>query len=122
MEIPVFFLFFVLLLLHYFSASFTLTIKTSITTDQLALLALKSHITDDLTKPWQAIGLPLPPIATGLGSLAGQTPLSHYLEPFSHGSYRNYCSTSGKPIIPPSFILQKQQFQGSLPNELAYLG
>ena len=51
-----------------------------------------------------------------------QTPLSHYLEPFSHGSYRNYCSTSGKPIIPPSFILQKQQFQGSLPNELAYLG
>ena len=47
MEIPVFFLFFVLLLLHYFMASLTLTVKTSITTDQLALLALKGHITDD---------------------------------------------------------------------------
>ena len=47
MEIPVFILFFVLLLLHYFMASLTLTVKTSITTDQLALLALKGHITDD---------------------------------------------------------------------------
>ncbi|KAM3687420.1 hypothetical protein ACB098_10G077100 [Castanea mollissima] len=44
MEISVFFLFFVLL--HYFMASLSVTVKTSITTDQLALLALKAHITN----------------------------------------------------------------------------
>ena len=50
-------------------ASLTVTVKTSITTDQLALLALKGHITNDPYKTL-ASNLLLPPIATRLGSLA----------------------------------------------------
>jgi len=72
MEIHAFFLFFLLLLLHYFTASLAVTERTNITTDQSALLALKTNITDDPYKVlaiWHAIGLPLSLFAIRFGSI-----------------------------------------------------
>ena len=48
MEDSAFFHFFAFLLLHCFMASLTVAVRTNITIDQSALLALKAHITDDL--------------------------------------------------------------------------
>ena len=72
MEISAFFLFSVLLLVHCFMVSSAVTVRTNLPTspqtNQLFLLSKTMLMTP--TKPWQAIGLPPPLFATGLGSLA----------------------------------------------------
>ena len=122
MEIPVFFLFFVLLLLHYFMASLTLTVKTSITTDQLALLALKGHITDDPYKTLASNWSTSTSDCSWIGISCGAKHLWVTTLNLSQMGLTETIAPQARNLsFLPHLSFRNSNFHGSLPNELAYL-
>ncbi|KAK9989801.1 hypothetical protein SO802_030040 [Lithocarpus litseifolius] len=122
MEIPAFFLLLVLLLLHYFTAGLAVTVKTNITTDQSAILALKAHITDDpykiLASNWSS--------STSVCNWIGITCGAKHLRVTSLNlSHMGLTGTIAPQVGNLSFLshlsFRNNNFHGSLPNELAYL-
>ena len=76
-----------------------------------------------LKKPWQAIGLPLPPIATGLGISCDAKHLWVTTLNLSHmGLTETIAPQAGNLSFLPHLSLKNNNFHGSLPNKLAYLG
>ncbi|XP_075674618.1 uncharacterized protein LOC142643789 [Castanea sativa] len=123
MEIPAFFSLFVLLLMHYFMASISVTVKTNITTDQSALLALKAHITDDpykiLASNWSSSAS----VCNWIGITCGAKHLRVTALNLSHmGLTGTIAPQVGNLSFLSHLSFRNNNFHGSLPNELAYLG
>ena len=122
MEIPVFFLFFVLLMLHYFMASLTVTVKTSITTDQLALLALKGHITNDPYKTLASNRSTSTSDCNWIGISCGAKHLWVTTLNLSQMGLTETIAPQARNLsFLPHLSFRNSNFHGSLPNELAYL-
>ena len=122
MEIPAFFLLFVLLLLHYFMASLAVTVKTNITTDQSAILALKTHITDDPYKILASNWSSSTSVCNWIGITCGA---KHHRVTALNLSHMGLTGTIAPQVGNLSFLshlsFRNNNFHGSLPNELASL-
>ena len=102
-------------------ASLTVTVKTSITTDQLALLALKAHITDykTLASNWSTSTSD----CNWIGISCGAKHLRVITLNLSHmGLTGNIAPLVGNLSFLPNLSFRDSNFHGPLPNELAYLG
>ncbi|KAF3961992.1 hypothetical protein CMV_013453 [Castanea mollissima] len=123
MEIPAFFSLFVLLLMHYFMASISVTVKTNITTDQSALLALKAHITDDPYKILASNWSSSTSVCNWIGITCGAKHLRVTALNLSHmGLTGTIAPQVGNLSFLSHLSFRNNNFHGSLPNELAYLG
>ncbi|XP_023870328.2 probable LRR receptor-like serine/threonine-protein kinase At3g47570 [Quercus suber] len=123
MEISSFSVFFVLLLVHCLMASTAVAVRTNITTDQSALLALKGHITDPnkiLASNWSTS------TSTSVCNWVGIKCGSKHLRVTSLNlSHMGLSGTIAPQIGNLTFLFnlsfKNNKFHGSLPNELASL-
>ena len=122
MEISCFSIFFVLLLVHRFMASSAVVVRTNITTDQSALLALKDHITDDpykiLASNWSTSNS----VCNWVGIKCGAKHLRFTSLNLSHmGLSGTIARQIGNLTFLFNLSFRNNNFHGSLPNELASL-
>ena len=121
MEISSFFVFFVLLLVHCLMASSAVAVRTNITTDQSALLALKGHITDPnkiLARNWSTST----PVCNWVGIKCGAKHLRVTSLNLSHmGLSGTIAPQIGNLTFLFNLSFRNNNFHGSLPNELASL-
>ena len=121
MEISAFFLFSVLLLVHCFMASSAVAVRTNITTDESALLALKDHINDPhkiLARNWSTST----PVCNWTGITCGA---KHFRVTTLNLSHMGLSGTIAPHVGNLTFLsglsFRDNNFHGSLPNELAAL-
>ena len=122
MENSAFFRFFALLLLHCFMVSLAVAVRTNITTDQSALLALKAHITDDphrfLATNWSTSTS----VCNWIGITCGAKHLRVTALNLSHmGLTGTIAPHVGNLSFLSHLSFENNNFHGSLPNELASL-
>ena len=115
MEISSIFVIFVLLLVHCLMASTAVAVRTNITTDQSALLALKDHITDDPYKTSTSV-------CNWIGITCGA---KHHRVTALNLSHMGLSGTVAPQVGKLTFLshlsFRNNNFHGSLPNELASL-
>ncbi|KAK9989802.1 hypothetical protein SO802_030041 [Lithocarpus litseifolius] len=122
MEISSFFVFFVLLLVHCLMASTAVAVRTNITTDQSALLALKDHITDDPYKTLASNWSSSTSVCNWIGITCGA---KHHRVTALNLSHMGLSGTIAPQVGKLTFLshlsFRNNNFHGSLPNELASL-
>ncbi|KAK4577810.1 hypothetical protein RGQ29_028077 [Quercus rubra] len=120
--ISAFFLFSMLLLLHNFMASSAVEVRTNITTDQSALLALKDHINDPhkiLASNWSTS---TSVFCNWIGLTCGAKHLRVTALNLSHmGLSGTIAPQVGNLTFISGLSFRDNNFHGSLPNELAAL-
>ncbi|KAL4637521.1 hypothetical protein ACB092_03G082500 [Castanea dentata] len=122
MENSAFFRFFALLLLHCFMASLAVAVRTNITTDQSALLALKAHITDDPHKILATNWSTSTSVCNWIGITCGAKHLRvTALNLSDMGLTGTIAPHVGNLSSLSHLSFENNSFHGSLPNELASL-
>ncbi|KAM4108678.1 hypothetical protein ACB094_03G063100 [Castanea mollissima] len=122
MENSAFFRFFALLLLHCFMASLAVAVRTNITTDQSALLALKAHITDDPHKILATNWSTSTSVCNWIGITCGAKHLRVTALNLSNmGLTGTIAPHVGNLSLLSHLSFENNSFHGSLPNELASL-
>nr|XP_023906964.1 probable LRR receptor-like serine/threonine-protein kinase At3g47570 [Quercus suber] len=122
MENSAFFRFFALLLLHCFMASLAVAVRTNITTDQSALLALQANITDDPHKFLATNWSSSISVCNWIGITCGPKHLRVTALNLSHmGVTGTIAPHVGNLSFLSHLSFENNSFHGSLPNELASL-
>ena len=120
--ISYFSVFFVLLLVHRFMASSAVAVRTNITTDQSALLALKGHITDDPYKILASNWSTSTSVCNWVGIKCGAKHLRVTSLNLSHMGFSGTIAPQlGNLTFLFNLSFRNNNFHGSLPNELASL-